>query len=131
MKTRVLVYALALVFLLAAYPALAQPSGGGGQNVEQWAMGVAGQLYRAAIAVGLIGLFASVLALAIAYVIPSVMVRNFVLHFGGTSLIGSIIALIIVMAIKVLVVTIVGFIDPSAANQLSSAFEQLGGLGGG
>lgn len=112
------------LFLIVVPRVIAQPQGGA--SAEQWAFDVARQLYRYSIGIALAGLFASVLALAIAYLVPSLTLRNFLIHFAGTSLMGAIISLVIVLTIKLLVLIIVSFISPEAATQLSTAFQQIG-----
>jgi len=126
MDRRVLHALLCSLILVARIPvfALAQPQGG--QSVEAWAKDVAGQLYRASIGIALIGFAASLLALALAFVVPSMTVRNYILHFGGSALMGSTVSLILVMCMKMVVLTVVGFIDPNAANQLAQAFAEMG-----
>jgi len=116
---------LLLLLLTAASLALAQPTGGGSQ-AGQWAKEVASQLHSAAIGIVLAGVFGSVLVLAVAHLVPSMMMRQLLVRIGEEAIIGAVITLMVVFSMKILLVTIASFISPEVASQLAAALQEVG-----
>ena len=94
---------------------------------QDWAIGVAKQLYGACRGVALASLFGAVILLGLAFIVPSLTLKNILISWGVMSVLGAVIFVIFLFSLKQIMLLITGWIDPKAQEALSDAFSQLEG----